>query len=117
LDSLLGREAPQARTAAGSAKRPNAFQSVSVSPCAEACQAALLLRDKPFLVQKAPRLPLPECSRPTKCTCRFSKHIDRRSKEDKRSPYADSRSITYAGSEKRGSPGRRTTDSGKGRKK
>jgi hypothetical protein len=52
-----------------------------------ACQEALKIRDKAFLVTEAPKLPLAGCNRT--CFCEFSDQDDRRKGEDRRYPSAD----------------------------
>src|SRR3981189_1697712 len=60
----------------GPVKEP--WHAVSVVGGPRACPAAEGLRDKRFLSDEAPRLPLPECSSPWRCKCVYRHHPDRR---------------------------------------
>jgi len=86
---------------------PAAFYAVSVVAEEHACAAALAASDQRFLARDAPRIPLPECTRPLECKCRLARFNDRR-KTDRRDALSFSR--WYSGIERRGGPGRRTTD-------
>jgi hypothetical protein len=87
LRSLLGggsHEHPQPKAAPGTKPKasPTAgdYRAVSLEPCPQ-CRAAAKARDatgKRYLLREAPRLPLPSCTTPSKCTCKFRKHPDRR---------------------------------------
>jgi len=48
------------------------WHAVKVVGKGKACRAAEELRDKRFLSDKAPRLPLPECSSPSRCGCFYA---------------------------------------------
>ena len=63
------------------------YHAVSIRYGARACEAAHALNGQRFLSAEAPRLPLEECDVP-ECNCRFTHHKDRRSKDDRRSPFA-----------------------------
>jgi hypothetical protein len=84
-----------------------AFYAVAVVPDEHACEAALAQSGKRRLAQEAPRIPLPECTRPMECQCRLARFNDRR-KTDRRDALSFSR--WYSGIERRGGPGRRSTD-------
>lgn len=62
------------------------FHAVSIRPGPSACQAAMGLQGQRFLSDAAPQLPLPGCGRQN-CQCRFVHFSDRRSGDDRRSPY------------------------------
>lgn len=62
------------------------FHAVSIRPGPEACHAALGLEGQRFLSDAAPSIPLPSCDSEN-CRCRFVHFADRRSGEDRRSPY------------------------------
>jgi len=59
-----------------SVKQP--WHAVSVVAGPLACPAVAGLRDKRFLSDAAPRLPLPECSSPARCKCVYRHFSDRR---------------------------------------
>lgn len=90
-------------------QRVNAYQAVAVVPCPKACVAARESAGQRFLARRAPALPLPACDQPGQCTCRFRKYEDRRL-GSQRTPYASMLVRSYAGQEKRKSPGRRSGD-------
>lgn len=63
-----------------------AFSAVSIKYSENACDAAKAMTGRRFLANAPPQLPLPECDFP-KCRCQFIQHKDRRSKNDRRSPF------------------------------
>tara|TARA_R110002096_G_scaffold65006_1_gene158228 strand:+ start:7696 stop:8097 length:402 start_codon:yes stop_codon:yes gene_type:complete len=77
------------------AKKPNkpdtktcgAYHAVAIKYSENACDAAKAMTGRRFLASAAPRLPLPECDY-TDCRCQFAHYDDRRSKRDRRSPFA-----------------------------
>ena len=80
---------------------------MSIIPAQGSCREAGRVRGKPYLLKDAPRLPLPSCSHPERCPCRYRKHADRRIRE-RRDVFAQSR--WYDGTERRRSVGRRASD-------
>lgn len=77
---------PGVTPTATAAEPASKFHAVSIRPGGNACDAARDLRGRRFLSPEAPALPLAGCDRPD-CGCRFTHHGDRRSDEDRRSPY------------------------------
>jgi len=77
------RKSSAARSA-GKAKtvKLNPYRAVSIVAGACACEPAIALRGKRFLVTsgEVPMLPMPECTA-AKCACRYSHHEDRRDLE------------------------------------
>ncbi len=63
-----------------------AYHAVSIKFEANACDAAKAMTGRRFLASAAPRLPLPDCN-VLECRCRFAHHDDRRSGNDRRSPF------------------------------
>ena len=59
------------------------YQSVSIQPGLQSCKAAWLLVGERYLLNQAPKLPLPECNFP-RCDCRFNQHDDRREPGERR---------------------------------
>jgi hypothetical protein len=87
------------------------FPAVSIIASGECCHAAKLLQGVRLLAAEATTLPLPECTMPDQCRCRFQKHADRRSSDDdRRLPDSLTRSVWYSGVERRKSTGRRKDD-------
>ena len=72
------------------------FHAVSLKYSSSACNAAKAMTGRRFLASAAPRLPLPECDA-LECRCGFAHHADRRSGEDRRSPYNTGRFIGGTG--------------------
>src|SRR5512144_1085089 len=75
------------KTMSKSASRPskttyttlgNRWHAVSVIGGLAPCPAAIAIRQKRMLSDEAPRLPLPECTSPGRCQCRYQHHTDRR---------------------------------------
>ena len=83
LNKLLGRlrrsniETPPA----GGGTDAFPYRAVSVVPNCASCPAAVGIRHTRFLVAEAPTLPLPMCTWPLSCTCRYQMHNDRRGRE------------------------------------
>ena len=69
------------------------YHAVSLRYSSSACDAAKAMTGRRFLSGAAPRLPLPECDA-LECRCGFSHHSDRRSGEERRSPF---KPTIYAG--------------------
>jgi hypothetical protein len=71
--------------------------------------AVIVLKDTRILASRAPALPMPNCSRPAKCRCRFKKFADRRDDDEGRwFKFAVERAAWRAGGQRRKSRGRRT---------
>jgi hypothetical protein len=83
------------------------YRAVSIVPAPGACAEARRLRRARYLLNEAPRLPLPECSQPLTCSCSYRKYPDRRVAE-RRDIAASGR--WYMGDDRRKSNGRRATD-------
>lgn len=62
------------------------FHAVSIRPGADPCNAVLALEGQRFLSEAAPPIPLPNCDS-RHCRCRFVHFADRRSGDERRSPY------------------------------
>lgn len=90
------------------------FPGVSIKPGPQACEQALALGKKRFLVGQLGQLPLTGCTS-SNCTCTFVHHSDRRdSDDDKRAPTALRSELYHASGkpERRKSAGRRKNDLG-----
>ena len=89
----------------------SAFHAVSLKYSSNACDVAKAMTGRRFLAGAAPQLPLKGCDA-LECRCGFVHHSDRRSGNDRRSPYNPA---TYAGGtgtfkvERRGGRERRRT--------
>lgn len=62
------------------------FHAVAVRPGQHACENARMCEGTRYLSGEAPHLPLPECDA-ARCTCRFAHFSDRRTGDDRRSPF------------------------------
>lgn len=71
----------------------SAFHAVSLKYSSNACDAAKAMTGRRFLAGAAPQLPLKGCDA-LECRCGFAHHSDRRSGNDRRSPFNPA---TYAG--------------------
>lgn len=67
-------------------KNTSAFHAVSMRYSMDACDAAKALTGHRFLSSEAPRLPLPGCDS-VNCRCKYAHHADRRSGDERRTPY------------------------------
>ena len=85
----------------------NPYHAVSVFVTGKCCQEARTKAGDRILSRNAPPLPLPGCTMPGECGCRFKKHIDRRH-HDRRAWGSEQR--WYAGQDRRSPGGRRATD-------
>lgn len=97
--------APAARKTGG-----RLFAAVTVVPGTPCCHAARALAKERLLADRAPRLPLPDCSQPDVCNCTYEKHDDRRSGKDRRAAGLWQPGLWSEGGERRKSKGRRTND-------
>ena len=87
------------------------YAAVSIAVPLNCCEAVRALKGVKILAHEAPTLPMPDCTMPDKCRCRFQKYSDRREDDQgRRFRYGQERSAWYAGSQRRKSRGRRTVD-------
>jgi len=80
----------KAATEAESRPKPKTvgeYRAVAIKYSENACNAAKAMTGRRFLERTAPKLPLPGCDFHD-CRCKFAHYPDRRSKFDRRSPYA-----------------------------
>jgi hypothetical protein len=85
--------------------------AVTIATSPDCCAAASAFKDTRILATQAPTLPVPNCSMPTKCRCRFRKYVDRREdNEGRRFKVGAERGAWYAGGQRRKSRGRRNAD-------
>ena len=98
------RRAPGAPPGHGNA---SPYRAVSVIPTRASCPAAVAIMHTRFLIADAPTLPLPMCTWPLSCTCKFRTHEDRR-ESTRRSDANDATQLSRK--DRRQSYGRRATD-------
>ena len=106
-------ERPKPKASSGntaSVPRINAYQAVAIIHTRKACPAAQAEGDRRFLARRAPTLPLPDCDRPDRCTCKFQKFAERRTGAQ-RLQKTNEVGRWYPGVEKRKRKGRRVVDS------
>ena len=89
---------------------PAKYPAVSLLTSRSCCAAVKALAGSKILATAAPNLPLPDCSMPGQCRCKFQKYSDRRDEDNRRFQFASERSAWYSGSQRRKSSGRRTDD-------
>ena len=82
---------------AGVSQKSTAYHAVSLKFASNACQAARDMEGRRFLSSAAPRLPLADCD-VLECNCRFVHHKDRRTGNERRSPFAPSGFVGGTGS-------------------
>jgi hypothetical protein len=88
------------------------FHAGSIKPQPYACEAARELEGVRILAADAPKLPLPDCNREA-CECRFQHFNDRRTGQDRRSPFGARGRLVGTGTfeqERRQRDGRRADD-------
>jgi len=78
LEKILNRWVGPSGSRGVSLRSPTPYEAVSVVPNRASCSAAIAIRHQRFLVADAPTLPLPLCTFPSSCTCKFEMHDDRR---------------------------------------
>jgi len=87
------------------------YPAVTVVMPAKHCEPVGALEGMRILATHAPRLPMPNCTMPGQCKCRFQKYVDRREDEQgRRFHYGQERAAWYAGGQRRKSRGRRDKD-------
>jgi hypothetical protein len=86
----------------------SAFRAVSVAPSIMCCTAAMHATKRRYLLHQAPRLPLPACTMPKHCSCKFRNNADRRD-SDRRLFGATETNRWFAGLESRRRTVRRST--------
>jgi hypothetical protein len=108
IKNLLSRlRTPQSQSGDGIVP-VSPYRAVSVVPSRASCTAAIAVRHTRFLLSEAPTLPLPMCTWPTSCSCRFEAYEDRRVRE-RRIP-AREKEMSASRRERRQPGGRRSTD-------
>lgn len=79
------------RRKSGSTARPaklrQKYHSVEIQYLGQGCKAVQALQGQVFLSQRAPKLPLPECTS-ARCRCRY-RHLDDRRRTDRRGEFGD----------------------------
>jgi len=87
------------------------YPAVTIAMPARRCEAVSALEGKRILASQAPNLPMPDCTMPDTCRCRFRKYTDRREDEQgRRFRFDQGRDAGQAGGQRRQSRGRRTAD-------
>ncbi len=90
---------------------PSKYPAVTIVTGADCCGAVGALEGMRILAAHAPTLPMPNCTMPEKCRCRFKKYVDRREdQEGRRFRFGNERGAWFAGSQRRKSRGRRPGD-------
>lgn len=107
LNKLMQRLRARAPVAPSTPPRP--FQAVAIFPGASACEQARELADVRLFAKDAPTLPLPECTAPQQCECRFLKYKDRRAGERRSFDFRVA-GRDYRGEERRRLQSRRRDD-------
>ena len=87
------------------------YPAVTIATAADCCAAVSAFEGKRLLAAQAPPLPVPSCTMPAACRCRYKKYVDRREDDQgRRFHFGQERSAWYAGSQRRKSSGRRDQD-------
>ena len=91
---------------------PKKYPAVTIAMPTKCCGAVGALEGMRILAIDAPPLPMPNCTMPSECRCRFKKYVDRREDEQgRRFRYSEERGAWHAGGQRRKSPrGRRDKD-------
>jgi len=113
LAATPSRRAPPASTTAITLRNP--WRAVGIAPGSGGCAPSQELGSRRFLCHEAPLLPLPQCTRPGGCQCRY-RHFDDRRQRSRRAADAlrsgEIRSyVDYRQRERRRQPDRRSADS------
>jgi hypothetical protein len=106
------REHPAKKSAPSVGSKPSnaggEYRAVSLAPGNACCAAVGGSPGKRYLLRHAPRLPLVDCTMPTKCSCKYCKHADLRD-GDRRALGVTETGRWFAGPELRKRGGRRST--------
>lgn len=90
------------------------FPAVAMQYSENSCNAAKAMTGRRFLATEAPELPLKECDFPD-CRCTFDHFSDRRSKSNRRAPFAGrgltERTGTFEREKRKRSDRRKNTES------
>jgi len=84
VESPKSKARPLAKSIKPTKSKGGDFRAASLHVEKTSCAAAKALTGKRFLSAESPAIPLQECDRISECSCKFSKHIDRRSDDDRR---------------------------------
>jgi hypothetical protein len=104
------RPAAKPKTTASKSSAP-AFGGVSIVSGDYCCPAAKSLQGHRLLTDKAPKLPLADCTGQSQCKCHYKKYSDRRDAEDERRFYENAgQGAWYSSEERRNNSGRRRGD-------
>ena len=79
----------QTKPAARVSQAGTVYHAVSIKFSGQACESAKELDGRRFLSSAAPKLPLPKCD-VLECNCKFVHYKDRRTGNDRRSPFGPS---------------------------
>jgi len=86
------------------------YRAVSIYPSAVgSCEACRAIEGQRFLTSEAPLLPLPDCSDPNGCRCKYKHWEDRRQEDDRRAPFRGIGEQFHAQSDKRAGRDRRSS--------
>ena len=86
------------------------YRAVSiVPPVVGSCEASRAIENQRFLSNEAPLLPLPECSDPNGCRCKYKHWDDRRQEDDRRAPFRGIGEQFHASNDKRAGKDRRSS--------
>jgi hypothetical protein len=89
-------------------RKYSAVTIVARGPC---CRAVADMEGKRLLSSRTPLLPVPDCTMPGECRCRYQKYLDRREDDDgRRFRFGNEGAAWYAGKQRRISRGRRAAD-------
>jgi hypothetical protein len=87
------------------------YAAVTIVTGSKHCAAVKRLEGTRILAAQAPTLPVPDCTMPGQCRCRFKKYVDRREDaEGRRFKFGQELGAWYAGGQRRKSRGRREKD-------
>jgi hypothetical protein len=86
------------------------WHAVSIVPRGMCCELVKSLRSSRFLSAEAPRLPLPECSMPSSCTCAYRHYADRRGPARRADELRGLPRARWIADERRSTPDRRDSD-------
>lgn len=112
----MWKKQSQANLQKGSVKKTTtgaqvgSWHAVSITTGSYCCEAARGVIGRRFLAAQAPRLPLPECTAPEACTCKYKHHSDRRGPPRRKEDITGLPRRNPGGPERRGAQSRREED-------
>ena len=107
------QQSPKKRSRKDDSPPPSPYRAVAIRPGKNACDAVKAMREKRFLLNEAPHLPLEGCTS-AHCDCRYRRYEDRRGFDTDRRAHTSALATTLY--DESGKPERREGEQKRGRR-